>query len=74
MPVLIPSAFALELGGCICQNSRGPFEGGAMTYWFNLFTGKSWGEFCKAGAKISGFRETQRARAQKVKPGSAPWW
>jgi hypothetical protein len=27
-----------------------------MTYWIDLFTGKSWDEFRKAGATISAFR------------------
>ncbi|HEV3276307.1 MAG TPA: hypothetical protein VG860_05785 [Terriglobia bacterium] len=31
-----------------------------MTYWIDLFTGKTWQEFRKAGAKISGFRSSMR--------------
>ena len=40
-----------------------------MTYWLDLFTGTTWGEFRKAGATITGFRESTRKRARHVKPG-----
>ncbi len=40
-----------------------------MTYWLDLFTGVTWEEFQKAGAKISGFREHRRKRASKIRPG-----
>ena len=39
------------------------------TFWLNLFTGTTWAEFQKAGSKVSGFREHNWARAQKIKPG-----
>jgi hypothetical protein len=39
------------------------------TYWLNLFTGTTWAEFQKAGSKVSGFRERNWTRAQKIKPG-----
>src|SRR2546422_11198160 len=39
------------------------------TYWLNLFTGTTWAEFQKAGSNISGFREHNWTRAQKIKPG-----
>ena len=38
-------------------------------YWLDLFTGKTWEEFLKNGAKISGFRERKRKTAQKIHPG-----
>ncbi len=38
-------------------------------YWLDLFTGKTWEEFKKNGAKVSGFRSTRRRRAQDIKPG-----
>jgi len=38
-------------------------------YWLDLFTGKTWEEFKKNGAKVSGFRPTRRRRAQDIKPG-----
>jgi hypothetical protein len=38
-----------------------------MTYWLDLFTGTTWQEFRDAGARISGFRETQRQPAAQVK-------
>lgn len=38
-------------------------------YWLDLFTGKTWDEFLKNGANISGFRERRRKMADKVKPG-----
>ena len=28
-----------------------------MEYWIDLFTGTTWEEFRKAGAKVSGFRD-----------------
>ncbi|QDU18475.1 EVE domain-containing protein [Urbifossiella limnaea] len=40
-----------------------------MTYWLDLFTGTTWEEFRKAGAKVTGFREHQWARAQAIEPG-----
>jgi hypothetical protein len=40
-----------------------------MTYWLNLFTGRTWQEFQKAGASISGFREHNWNRAKDIKPG-----
>ncbi len=38
-------------------------------YWLDLFTGSTWDEFKKAGAKISGFRESRWNTVQKIKPG-----
>lgn len=38
-------------------------------YWLDLFTGKTWSEFLKAGGKVSGFRERRRKTAEKIKPG-----
>ena len=40
-----------------------------VTYWLDLFTGTTWDEFRRAGGNITGFREKQRARSSKVKPG-----
>jgi hypothetical protein len=40
-----------------------------MTYWLNLFTGKTWKEFQAAGAQTSGFREHNWARSKSIKPG-----
>jgi EVE domain-containing protein len=39
------------------------------TYWLDLFTGKTWSEFLKAGAEISGFRESRWNTAKKFKIG-----
>ncbi len=39
-----------------------------MNYWLDLFTGTTWEEFRKAGAKVSGFRARMRGFANKVKP------
>lgn len=41
-----------------------------MTYWIDLFTGTTWDEFRKAGARISGFRESTRTTARQIKPGN----
>ncbi len=38
-------------------------------YWLDLFTGKTWGEFLKAGGKISGFRESRWKTVKRIKPG-----
>ena len=38
-------------------------------YWLDLFTGATWEEFLKAGAKVSGFRESRWSTLQKIKPG-----
>lgn len=40
-----------------------------MKYWLDLFTGKSWSEFRKAGARVSGFRPRTRGTVAKVQPG-----
>jgi hypothetical protein len=42
---------------------------GSPTYWLDLFTGTTWDEFRAAGARVTGFRETQAKHARKVKPG-----
>ena len=42
-----------------------------MTYWLNLFTGKTWKEFRAAGAKLTGFREHNRARSKRIRTGDA---
>ncbi|MCW5981931.1 MAG: hypothetical protein KIT09_27855 [Bryobacteraceae bacterium] len=39
-----------------------------MNYWLDLFTGETWDEFRKAGAKISGFRESRRKALQRIGP------
>jgi predicted RNA-binding protein len=38
-------------------------------YWLDLFTGKTWEEFLKNGANVSGFRERRRKIAKKIRPG-----
>jgi predicted RNA-binding protein len=38
-------------------------------YWLDLFTGKTWEEFLKAGAKVSGFREGRKKFAEKIQIG-----
>jgi hypothetical protein len=40
-----------------------------MNYWLDLFTGTTWAEFQKAGAKITGFREHNWKRASGIKSG-----
>src|SRR5262245_5544063 len=45
------------------------YEGRPMEYCIDLFTGTTWEEFRRAGAKVSGFRERTRASARRVKPG-----
>jgi hypothetical protein len=40
-----------------------------MNYWIDLFTGTTWDEFRKAGAKVTGHRERNRASAARVKAG-----
>jgi len=38
-------------------------------YWLDLFTGKTWEEFLKAGAKVSGFRKRKHNLAKKIQIG-----
>lgn len=38
-------------------------------YWLDLFTGKTWEEFHKAGGQVSGFRKSRWATVQKMKVG-----
>lgn len=40
-----------------------------MQYWLDLFTGTTWDEFRKAGAKVSGFRNRMRRSVAKIQPG-----
>lgn len=40
-----------------------------MNYWLDLFTGKTWEEFLKSGATISGFRKHREKVSQNIKPG-----
>jgi restriction system protein len=40
-----------------------------MNYWLDLFTVQTYEEFQRAGAKVSGFRERQWSRCQRIQPG-----
>jgi hypothetical protein len=40
-----------------------------MNYWFDAFTGRTWDEFRKAGASVSGFNKRFRRQVSKVQPG-----
>src|SRR4051812_47431721 len=40
-----------------------------MNYWLDLFTVRTYEEFQKAGAKVSGFREGRRQVCEQVQPG-----
>lgn len=40
-----------------------------LNYWLDLFSWKTWQEFIKAGAKVSGFRENRWSILQNVKIG-----
>lgn len=38
-------------------------------YWLDLFTGKTWDEFRRAGAKVTGFRQGSAGVCKRVRPG-----
>jgi hypothetical protein len=38
-------------------------------YWLDLFTGKTWEEFKKHGASVSGFRRRRAKLAKQIQPG-----
>ena len=40
-----------------------------MSYWLDLFTGKSWGEFLAAGGNVSGFSEGRWKTVLRLRPG-----
>ncbi len=40
----------------------------SKNYWLDLFTGKTWEEFLKHGADVSGFRKGRRKASEKIKP------
>ncbi|MFA6564854.1 MAG: hypothetical protein WCV00_23315 [Verrucomicrobiia bacterium] len=40
-----------------------------MSYWLDLFTGTTWEEFQKDGAKVSGFSDRMRKAVAKMKQG-----
>jgi hypothetical protein len=42
---------------------------GGRTYWLDLFTGKTWDEFLKAGGRVTGFRERRWKTLQRMKAG-----
>lgn len=39
------------------------------SYWLDLFTPQTWNEFLKAGASVSGFRDSKWGFVQKIQPG-----
>ena len=41
----------------------------AREYWSDVFTGKTWEEFLKNGASVSGFRERSDNVAKRIHPG-----
>lgn len=41
----------------------------ARKYWSDLFTGKTWEEFLKNGANVSGFRERRRKTTEQIEVG-----
>ena len=38
-------------------------------YWLNLFTGKTWEEFIRNGADVTGFKERRKKIAERIKLG-----
>lgn len=38
-------------------------------YWLDLFTGKTWEEFLKRGANVTGFKVRRKNIAERIKPG-----
>lgn len=40
-----------------------------MAIYTNLFTPETWATFCERGATVSGFRDTQRRSAERLRPG-----
>jgi len=38
-------------------------------YWLDLFTGRTWAEFLKAGGTVSGFRESKWSTVQQLRAG-----
>ncbi len=38
-------------------------------YWSDIFTGKSWEEFQKNGASVSGFPERKTNNVKRIRPG-----
>lgn len=41
----------------------------AVTYWLNLFSAETWNEFLRHGGTTTGFRESQKTRAEAVRVG-----
>ena len=41
----------------------------SRNYWLDLFTGKTWEEFLRNGASVSGFKERRRNIAKRIRPG-----
>ena len=38
-------------------------------YWLDLFTAVTWGEFQKAGSKVSGFRDSRWSTLKQIETG-----
>jgi hypothetical protein len=44
-------------------------QGAGPVYWLDLFTGKTWDEFRKAGATVTGFRQGSRGTCERIRQG-----
>src|SRR5215470_9966189 len=44
-------------------------EGADPGYWLDLFTGKTWDEFRRAGATVTGFRQGSRGICERIRQG-----
>lgn len=51
----------------MCKRRQSDFR--LMNYWFDAFTGTTWNEFRAAGAKVTGFREHNWKRAERIRSG-----
>ena len=41
----------------------------SRNYWLDLFTVETWEEFLRKGASVSGFKESKRNIAKRIRPG-----
>jgi predicted RNA-binding protein len=41
----------------------------SRNFWIDLFTGKTWQEYLDSGGTVSGFRESRKKGARRIRPG-----
>lgn len=67
MKIVLPSARLKPAKHNVTVTQKGQLMN--RNHWLDLFTGKTWEEFHKYGANVSGFKERRRNIAKRIHPG-----